>query len=94
MEHHLDDGLVAVGVDDGAMVQLDQAVIQLDALGHQAPADVAADLAINRGDVGLLHLVLRVHDVLAQLAVVGHEDQALGIVVEAAHGTRARTCPR
>ena len=25
------------------------------------------------------------HDVLAQLAVVGHEDQALGIVVEAAH---------
>ena len=55
VEHHLDDGLVAVGIDDGAMVQLDQAVIQLDALGHQAPADVAADLAINRGDVGLLH---------------------------------------
>ena len=39
----------------------------------------------NRGDVGLLNLVLGVHDVLAELAIVRHENQAFGIIIQTAH---------
>ena len=67
------------------MVELDPAVVELHAGGHESTAHGAGDLAFQRGDVGLLDLVLGVHDVLRELAVVRHEDKTLGIVVETAH---------
>ena len=67
------------------MVELDPAVVELHAGGHESTAHGAGDLAFQRSDVGLLDLVLGVHDVLRELAVVRHEDKTLGIVVETAH---------
>lgn len=48
-------------------------------------ADATADVAFHRGDVGLVHLIFRMHDVLGQLPVIGHEDEPFGVVIEAAH---------
>ena len=65
MEHYLHDGLVTVRIDDRAVVELDPAVVELYAGAYETTAYCAAHMTFQRGDVGLLHLVFRMHDVLA-----------------------------
>ena len=85
MQHDLDKGALSIGIENRATVELDPAIVELHAGRDETTAHLAADTAFQCGDVGFLHLVLGVHDVLAQLAIVRHENQAFRIIVQTAH---------
>ena len=85
MQHNLDQRAVAAGIKNRATVELDPTIVELHACSDQSAAHLTADATFQRGDVGLLNLVLGVHDVLAELAIVRHENQAFGIIIQTAH---------
>lgn len=83
VQHHLDQGLAGCGVDDAERVDLDRAVLEHDALA-QSPPEVARHLALDLREVGLQHAVARVLEPVRQFAVVGEDEQALGVGVQPA----------
>src|SRR5690349_16315183 len=82
VDHQLDHRAARVRVDEAEPVDDREPVLQLDALA-KPPAQVARDRALYLGEVGLLHLERRVHEAVAELAVVHEQQQALGVGVEA-----------
>ena len=73
-----------VGIYNLRKICLCQAILQLDSfleLSHKLPIG----LTQNSGEVGLRHLILRVHQTVSQLAVIGENKQTFGIGVEAAY---------
>ena len=98
VQDDLDDGLPGVGVDDLERVDDDRAVLQLDAAAQPA-VQVARHGAGDLGEVGLGYLVGRVGQPVGELAVVGDQQQALGVLVQPAHVDEAaargrRACRR
>ena len=83
-----DEGIALVLVHDLREVRLGHAVLQLDALLELAHELVIA-LTQHRGQVGLAHLVLWVHEAVSQLAVVGEQQQTLSIGIQATHVEQA-----
>ncbi len=84
VQGHLDEVVLAGLLHDAEVVRARVAVLELDAV-LQALAEVARDRADDVREVGLLHAVLRVREAVRQLAVVGEQDDALGLRVEPAH---------
>ncbi|BAF39595.1 hypothetical protein BAD_0814 [Bifidobacterium adolescentis ATCC 15703] len=74
MQHDLDQRAFAAGVENSAAVEFDPPIVELHARGDEPAAHLTADASFQRGDVGLFDLIFGVHDVLAQFAVVRHED--------------------
>ncbi len=81
VDDELDERPRPVRVDDPEAVDHDRPVLQLDAL-VQPPPEVARDGAEHLGQVGLLDLVGGMGQAVAQLPVVGQQQQALGVGVE------------
>ena len=65
------------------------AVVELDALA-QAPERARRRHALDLGEVLLLHAEARMGEPVGELAVVGEEQQALGVAVEPADGEHPR----
>ena len=80
---HLDQRLALPHVHDLHAVGACNAIVQLHAV-LQLADQLAARLAQHGGHVGLLHLVLGVHQAVGQLAVVGEQQQAFGLGIQAA----------
>ena len=74
----------AVGVAHARFANLDRTVLEHDAV-QQLLDGGPRDDAVHLGDVRLLHLVRRVRHLLREVTVVGEQDQAVGVGVEAAH---------
>ena len=83
VQHHLDDRLAGVGVDDAERVDGDRAVVELHA-GAQPAMKITRHRAGNLGEIGLAHLVGGVGQPVGELAVGGEQQQALGVLVEPA----------
>ena len=83
VEDDLDQRLAGLAVDDLERVDLRRPVLELDALA-QPLADVPRHRAGDLGEVGLGHAVRRVLQPVGEVAVVGEQQQALGVGVEAA----------
>ena len=84
VQHDLDHRLAGVGVDDPERVDLHRAVVELDARRAAGGARSRGTEPLNLGEVGLAHLVGGVGQPVGQLAVVGEQQQALGVLVEPA----------
>ena len=63
-------------------VRLHRPVLQLDAGQHPLDGRRVRPTPLDLGDVGLGQLVRRVRDLLREVAVVGEQDQPLGVGVE------------
>ena len=81
---------VAAGslIDDAGLVGLDRAVLQVDA-GEQSLHGGRGDPTLDTGDVGLEHAEGGVGEHVGEFAVVGENQQARGLGVEAAHVEQA-----
>ena len=66
------------------------AVVELDAVAQRAQRAVGDRAPPTRATVGLGHLVARVREAVGELAVVGQQDQAGRVGVEAADRVEAR----
>ena len=82
VQDDLDQRASVVDVEEGELVDLRRAVLQLDALAQLLAESLAHDAGHGR-HVGLGHLVRGVHEAVRQLAVVRHQQQSLGVGVEA-----------
>ncbi len=79
----LDQVVLAGVLHDPEVVGARLAVLQLDAV-LELLAQVARHRALDGGEVGLGHAVAGVGEAVGQLAVVGEQDEALGLGVEPA----------
>src|SRR6185437_12434569 len=82
VDDQLDHRAARVRIDQAEPVDRRQPVLQLDAVAEPS-AEISRDRALHLGEVGLLHLERRVHEAVAELAVVHEQQQALGVGVEA-----------
>ena len=60
-------------------------VVEADASGGHAVEGFWGEVSFEGDVVGFLDFVAWVHDAFGEFSVVGHEDEAFGVVVEAAH---------
>ena len=87
VDDQLDDraalGVALAGADQPRLRDRDRAVLERDA-GQELLEGLLGDLAVDLGDVRLVHLVRRVRHPVREVAVVGEQDQPGGVGVEPA----------
>ncbi|SIJ35147.1 Uncharacterised protein [Mycobacteroides abscessus subsp. abscessus] len=82
MEGEFDDGAARRRVDELELVDRDDPVVEFDA-GLEPGARILGDLPLDLREVGLGDLVAGMGEAVGQLPVVGEQDEALGVGVEA-----------
>jgi hypothetical protein len=82
VDDDLDHRLAGLAVDDLERVDLGRTVVELDAVA-QPSTEVPGHRSGDPRDVGLAHAVRGVLQPVGEVAVVGEQQQALGVGVEA-----------
>jgi hypothetical protein len=82
VQHHLDERSARCRRDHLEPVDAHDAVLELDPVA-QPTAKITRDRSLHLGQIGLRHAMRRVGQSLRQLAVVGEQQQPLGVGVEA-----------
>src|SRR5699024_12304361 len=76
-----DDGSARCRVDESEVVDLNEAVLEVDSGPEDGPG-VLGLLTLDLGEVGLRDFVARMGQALAQLSVVGLQDDPFGLRVK------------
>src|SRR6202000_517157 len=80
------------GVDHCEIVDRHRPVVQLDS-GPEFLAETTRNRSVDRRQVGLGYFKRGMHQPMSKLAIVGQQDQALGVGVEPSHMKKLLVAP-